>query len=271
MRYVLISLAQTAGVLVLACLSILLAHRLSRAGKWGWTLGCIVPLLLAALIAIAGRFPSTQDYPPFHWIMAGRIRCAAMALVCPLLLTTLLFRLQRKRERWALGVLTALFTFCYSVLPFLMPALTYAEFSRLRTTVDQNGVCLQSNGHTCGPAAAVTALRRIGVQAEEGELAVRAYTTRFGGTGADSLCDAIRERYGLSCQLQFFHSVSELEGREPLIAVVKYGFLVDHYVAVLNVSSTYVTIGDPIVGLRTRTREQFEEEWRRCAIVLEKP
>jgi predicted double-glycine peptidase len=201
--------------------------------------------------------------------MAGRIEFAAMAMICTTLLTTPLSRLRHKRERWGVAILMAIFTIYYSTLPFLMPALTYAEFSGLKTNLDRDGVCIQSSDYTCGPAAAVTALRKIGVPAEEGELAVWAYTTRFTGTGANCLCDAIRDHYGTPCRTQFFQHVGDLRGKEPLVALVKYGFMVDHFVAVLKVTDTEVIAGDPLFGVRKYTISQFDDAWRECAIVFE--
>jgi ABC-type bacteriocin/lantibiotic exporter with double-glycine peptidase domain len=61
-----------------------------------------------------------------------------------------------------------------------------------------------------------------------------------------------------------------LKDKTPFAAIVKFSFMIDHYVAVLSVTETDVTIGDPLAGLRTCTPEEFEKEWRGCAIVIEK-
>jgi predicted double-glycine peptidase len=268
MGYVLTSLAQTVGVIALAGAGVLVGRRISRLPGRTWILGSIVPLVLAAMIAIARRIPQVEAFPPFTWLMAGRTEFAAMALICITLLTTPLSRLRHRRERWAVAVLMSIFTIYYSILPFFMPALTYGEFSRLKTNQDRDAVCIQSNDYTCGPAAAVTALRKIGVPAQEGDLALWAYTTRFTGTGADCLCDAIRDHYGIPCRTRFFQNVEELRGHEPLIAVVKYGFLVDHFVAVMKVTDTEVIAGDPLFGMHRYTIRQFDDAWRKFAIVL---
>jgi hypothetical protein len=89
MGYVLTSLAQTAGVLMLAGAGVVLGRRLSRLPGRMWILGSIGPLVLAAMIAIARRVPQVEPFPPFSWIMAGRIEFAAMALICTTLLTQL--------------------------------------------------------------------------------------------------------------------------------------------------------------------------------------
>jgi len=270
MRYVLISLAQTTGVILLAGFGIFLGRWFSRWRSRAWLVGYIVPLLLVVIIGIPRWSPRIELVPPFSWIMADRMEFAAIALVCTTLLTTSLSRLRQRRQRYAVFLFMVLFTVYFSVPPFLMPVFAYAHLSELETTIDQNGVCLQSNGYNCGPAAAVTVLRKIGVPAEEGELALRAHTTRFAGTPTDSLCAAIRSCYAVPCRTIYCRSIHELKGKEPLIAVVKFGYMVDHYVAVLSVTETDVVLGDPLEGIRTCTHKEFEKEWRKCVIIFEK-
>lgn len=72
------------------------------------------------------------------------------------------------------------------------------------------------------------------------------------------------------CRTIYCRNVHELHGKEPLIAVVKFSYMVDHYVAVLSVTDTDVILGDPLLGLRTCTHKEFEEKWRKCVIVIEK-
>jgi len=202
--------------------------------------------------------------------MADRMEFVAIAFICTILLTTPLSRIKQRRQRLAVFLFMILFTAYFSVTPFLMPVFAYAHLSGLETTIDNDGVCLQSNEYNCGPAAAVTVLRKIGVPAEEGQLALRAHTTRFSGTPTDSLCAAIRSCYSVSCRTIYCRTVHELQGREPLIAIVKYSNMVNHYVAVLSVTDKDVVLGDPLEGIRTCTHKEFEKEWRKCVIVLEK-
>jgi hypothetical protein len=156
-----------------------------------------------------------------------------------------------------------------SILAFLLPAFNYRQLAGLKTLVDVNGVCIQSNGYTCGPAAAVTALRQIGVQAQEGELAVLAHTTRMTGTQPDVLCQVIRERYGVSCRQGWFSDIRELRPHVPAIAVVKFAFLIDHFVAVLEITDAGVSMGDPLEGRVEISHDEFAKRWRQCAIVFD--
>jgi len=269
MKYILISLAETAGVTLLAGLGVALGRWFSQLRSRAWLVGYVVPLLLVGIMALYRHGLWVSPIPPFSWLLAGRVGFAAFAPICATLLTTLICRTQRRGQRFAVILLMLVSIVCFSVLPFLMPAFEYARLSRLETTMD-NGVCLQGNGFTCGPAAAVTVLRKIGIPAEEGELAIRAHSNRFAGTSMDSLCAAIRSAYHVPCRTVFCRSVAELRGKEPFIAVIKYGFLVDHYVAVLSVTEDEVTLGNPLSGLRTCSQEDFEKEWRNWVILVEK-
>ena len=191
------ALLESLGVTLVAACGVALGWWFSNRRKPLWLIGYIAPFLLLILVSLPRRLPRLELVIPFRWIMAGRREFVVMALVCTTLLVTLLPKLSRRGERAMVGLFAAFATLYIAVLPFLMPALDYGRQSRLNTRFDDNGVCLQSNSYNCGPAAAVTALRRLGVPAEEGELAVRAHTSFVAGTSPDSLADAIRRLYGL--------------------------------------------------------------------------
>jgi ABC-type bacteriocin/lantibiotic exporter with double-glycine peptidase domain len=64
--------------------------------------------------------------------------------------------------------------------------------------------------------------------------------------------------------------VAELKGAGLMLAVIKYGFLVDHWVTVLEVTDSAVIIGDPLGGREQLSYEEFAERWRFEGIVLER-
>jgi predicted double-glycine peptidase len=264
-------LIETTGVVGLAAAGVAAGRWCSTWRKPWWLMGYVVSLVLMIVIAAARWFPRLELSPPFAWVMAGRLEFALLAPVVALLLTTPLMRLPRRRERALLAVFMVACVGGFSVLPFLLPAFNYRHLAGLRTQIDTDGVCIQGNGYTCGPAAAVTALREIGVTAEEGTLAIAAHTTRAAGTPSDSLCSAIRSEYGVDCRQMYFRSIDELRGKEPVIAVVKYAFLIDHYVTVLDVTDSTVVIGDPLVGRGELTYKEFAQKWRKHGIVLDRP
>jgi predicted double-glycine peptidase len=143
----------------------------------------------------------------------------------------------------------------------------------LTTKFDNDGICRQSNDYNCGPAAAVTALRKLGFSAEEGELAIEAHTSSATGTPPDILARTLQLRYGnlgLSSEFRVFHNLAELKAAGLTLAVIKYNFWVDHYVTILEVRDAEILVGDPFHGLRTFTRDEFEKKWRFVGVVLKR-
>jgi hypothetical protein len=262
---------ETVGVLLLALVG-------TGIGRWFakkpyWILGFVIPFFFLAVIGIARYFPGLEFFPPVSWLMSGRGEFAAIAIITTMLLTTPLSR----GGTYRLKILVYIFLTCiivyFSVLPFLLPGIIREHLLGLKTRFDQKNVCLQSNGYNCGPAAAVTALRRLGLAAEEGKLAVLAHTNPIAGTPPDSLCLAIQKHHpdeGLLCRYGEFDSISELRGLEPVIALVKYSFLVDHYVTVLTVDEKTLTLGDPSIGFRELSHKEFKRVWRYRALILRK-
>ncbi len=262
---------QTIGVFLLATAGWGLGRWFSKLKKPVWVLGYALLLVVLAFIGLSCYLPALESAAVFSWITAGRTEFALIAPPCAMLLTTPLSRLHRKTTKWLVYALLLVVVAYFAVLPFLLPAVMHDELIGLETVVDRNGVCQQRNGYTCGPAAAVTALRSIGLPAKEGELAVLAHTNPISGTPPDSLCNAIRKRYagyGFGCEYRQFDSLTAFRGLEPAVAPVKHSFLVGHYVTVLKVSDSTITIGDPLAGLREIDHEEFNRMWRRRGLVL---
>jgi predicted double-glycine peptidase len=161
----------------------------------------------------------------------------------------------------------------YSVLPFLVPALIKDHLSSIQTRLSYNGVCFQSTDYTCGPAAAVTALGKLGLSAEEGELAVLSHTSPVAGTLPACLTSALQNRYGsagLRCKYRHFDSIEQLKNAGLTLIMVRDSFLLDHCLAVLKVSDSTVTVADPIAGMMSIPYEHFRKIWRFSGIVLER-
>jgi predicted double-glycine peptidase len=158
-----------------------------------------------------------------------------------------------------------------SVLPFFMPVLLRENLASLQTKMDADNVCVQSTNYTCGPAAAVTALRRLGLTAQEGEIAILSHSSPIAGTLPWCLYKAIQNRYaseGLDCQFRRFDSVSQLREADVTLVVVKDAFLLDHCVAVIEVGDETVTIADPVRGQTKMSYKDFEDVWRFYGIAL---
>jgi predicted double-glycine peptidase len=267
----LLDILQSCAVIILALAGGFVGSSFARRQRAWWLLGFFLPLLPIVFIGVARRsYPLSLDVP-FCWLAAGRVQFAWMALCASVLMSTLLGRLPQSRLRPLTRIFTLLFILQTCVMPFLMPALQRGEISRLKTQIDHDGVCLQSTDYTCGPAAAVTALRAVGIHADEREIALLSHTSRSTGTDPAVLASVLRAQYAgrqITFTYRSFNSAADLPTDRPTIAIIEYGFLVDHFVTVLKSDKGRLTIGDPLRGRTTQPFAEFEREWRHVGIVL---
>ena len=87
----------------------------------------------------------------------------------------------------------------------------------------------------------------------------------------DLLADALQAHYGaqgLTVEARGYKSILELRQTLPMLAVVKYDFLTDHFVTVLEVTETEVVVGDPLCGKSRYSHQAFDEIWRYAGLVL---
>ena len=265
------ALLQTLAVIALAILGGAIGVWFSRRKSLLWLVGFVLPIIPILMIGAARRWYPLGFQLPFRWLVMGRTQFAITALATAMLIFTLIGRLPKARLRRMVGVFMVLLIFQACVMPFLMPAIQHNQIAGLQTRIDRNGVCLQSTDYTCGPAAAVTALRALGLHADEAEIALVAGTSRSNGTQPDMLANALQNQFAashLQCDYRAFSTAADLPANHPVIALMRYQFLVDHYVTVLKVGRNHLTIGDPLTGLTDETIEEFESNWRRVGIVV---
>jgi len=241
--------------------------------KMWWLAGYLAPLAGIIIYAMASRRAELAFVPPASWMMAGRNKFAVIGLFAAVVLTIPMMKLPRRRDRNAVIVLMIAVVLGVSVWPIVAPAFNRGRMSGLATKIDDDGICRQSTEYTCGPAAAVTALRKLGFKAEEGEIAILAHTSAVNGTPPDELADALRQRYeseGLTCEYRAFKNAGELPADAITLAVIKFNWLCDHYVAVLRVNDQTVEVGDPLMGITRLMRADFEQQWRHVGVVVRK-
>ncbi len=261
---------ETAGVALLAILGTVLGIGSRQFRRPVWFLGYLLSLALLAILLL-GRLAVLNFTFPFSWLVATRMRFILIALATTLGLTTPLSRLPYRWEKVGVCLLMGAVLWRFSLVPFLMPAVLEGELARLQTTIDNSGVCRQATEYTCGPAAAVTALRRLGLSASEGQIAIRAHASPTVGTLPACLSKALRELYGaegLHCQYRTFDSIDQLRRSGITLAVVRSALLKDHCVAVLGVSEKAVIVADPATGMAAIPHEEFRAIWRFSGIVL---
>jgi predicted double-glycine peptidase len=257
----------------MSLLGISLGWLFSRLKRSYWLLGCSISFVLITMLVLTRYTNGLHFVAPFSWVAVGRARFITLSLAVSMGLTAPLSRLPHKFEKLIVCFLMAGFVTWFSVLPLLVPVLVRDRLSDLRTSFDVNGICRQTTDYTCGPAAAVTALGRLGLAAEEGELAVLSYTSPMTGTLPTCLSAAIESRYsadGLTCRYRRFDSIDQLRDAGVTLAMVKDTFLVDHCLTILDVSQDAITVADPAIGTRLMPLGQFERIWRFAGIVLER-
>lgn len=267
----LVILGQILGIILLAIAGAKIGQVLAQKPRAIWLGGFILLMLPLLLIGLARKLPQLEFMPPCLWLMAGRSEFVVLAFLIPALLGIPAALLPLPRQRLLVQVLGGLCVCSYSVFPFLMPALHRSSLQKLQTSIDRDGVCLQGTGYTCGPSASVTALHRLGVRAEEAALALTAHSSLYSGTPPDSLCVAIDELYGsqgVTTEFRYCATAEELQ--LPAVALLKWGTMTDHYVAVLSCSTEEVVVGDPLHGKVKMPRATFDQRWRHCAIFFKR-
>ncbi len=265
---------ETIGVFAVAATGMLLGHMASRSGSLSRTAALGVTFLLVGLVLV-GRFPTVvYRWPALYPLAAGRVRFVLLVFAVTLGLSAPLAQLTRPGVRMLTCVMMALFVSALTIFPFVGPAAVQGQLATLYNQWDADQVCRQSQPFTCGAAAAATALRRLGIEADEGELAVAARTSPMIGASVWTLYLALNERYspqGVSCSFGMFDRLDAVPQDGVMLAVMRDSAWGDHCVVVLEMTSRGVTIADPAQGLIHLSIEQFLRSWRGSGIVLRRP
>jgi len=74
----------------------------------------------------------------------------------------------------------------------------------------------------------------------------------------------------LTAKYRTFKNIAELKQAGLALAVVKFGFMVDHWVTVLEVTDSEVIVGDPLNGLEKLSYDEFRKKWRFEGVVLKR-
>lgn len=236
-----------------------------------WFTGYLLPLAVIAAVVITGFNETIGFMPPSCWLATGRIKFVILSLAAVTGLATLLPHLHSKFQKISVRLIMGVAVIWFAVLPFLTTALVKSDLQNLKTLVDSQGFCFQTKDYTCGPAAAVTALKKLGLSATEGEIALLAHSNPVTGTLPSCLYSALKDRYGnagLVCNYACFNSIAELKNAGITLAPVKDSFLSNHCVTILNVSDKMVTFADPVLGKKSLSHAQFEKIWRFSGITL---
>ncbi len=265
---------QTFAVIAVIICSTIAAYKLSTTKGNYWLIGYGLSLVFILILAAVRFYVRLNFIWPISWLMIGRVRFVVFAIFIPLGIITPLPKLRTRRAKVALVSLMSVTLCWFAIMPFLSAAVMRPYFSSIGNRIDTDGVCFQTTNYTCGPAAAVTALKRLDLPAHEGTLAVLAYTTPMTGTIPSALARAIKQQYAdtdLEITYEYLLSIDQLATADVSLVMVKSSLLSDHCIAVLEVTPENVTYADPVYGVHTITRSEFKQIWRSMAILLSRP
>ncbi len=227
-------------------------------------LGLLTGIILFKLFEPAW-VPGTAYYFCF-----GMGLCYLMAFCIPVGIVPVLHRVPTRPRRITVMILSALVLIVAAYVPTAAAMWVRADLTQKITTFTPNGVCLQNTDYTCGPAAAVTALDQLGIEADESKIALAARTSPITGTRIGDLYHHLNTAYkheGLNCRIRKI-DVESLTAAGPALVSLKETAMLQHCVAVLDVTEDSVTLADPWIGIRKLSRQQFASQWTGRALLL---
>ena len=149
-------------------------------------------------------------------------------------------------------------------LPFIKPILTPVDVAGQLHDEWSDGVCLQTTSATCGPASLATILAGYGMHCSERAIACRSYSS-MGGTENWYLIRYARQQgFQVHCRHE-----REL-ARIPMPAIIGIGTAhYGHFITLLGVEQGRYSIGDPLIGRMSLSRQEFDEKYRLSGFVMQ--
>lgn len=145
----------------------------------------------------------------------------------------------------------------------ILAAFTAGDAPTLYGRVRADGLCLQTSGYSCAPAAAAMYLDRLGVPATEEEMASLCVTRRDGTTDAGIARGLRRKLPGRDVRVE---ALRYEDLRAPALVSILLPGRIGHAVLVERIDSESVTLADPGHGRWRTSRADFEARWQGSSI-----
>ena len=153
--------------------------------------------------------------------------------------------------------------------PMLLPAYASSLSDQVQRLPRGGIEVIQSTGWSCGPAALAWALETKGIPVTERQVAGLAGSTPFHGTTDAGLLRACH-KLGLPATIRRNLRFDDLVALpKPCLVTWHLSGLVLHAIVVLGAGPDKVQVGDPMMGQVDYTREEFEHDWLRDALVVQ--
>jgi hypothetical protein len=254
---------QLAAFPILATVAVVGGLRLAGCRRW-W-MGVVLPLGVFGLVIAGHRSAWLRFVAPASWAVDADWGPLLMTAAIGMVFATLMPKLPRRSTRVYVGAAMGFMLVNYGLLPAALPLVSRVVLAENVTTIDRDGVCLQSHNYTCGPAAAVTCLVRLGIRADEATLAADSRCAPALGTDGHLLAAAVTRRYPeIRCGYRYVERVEDI--RPPAVTDMYLPGIGGHYVAVLEVRDGMVIVGDPLRGQEVMARGEFLAAWTHGAI-----
>jgi hypothetical protein len=231
-----------------------LARKNARSRRWwNWTLAVLSSLPALActayylhLIQDTPMYIALRSLPGFEALSGGIGLLAGML--------TRVLRLPR-RWKWAPGLLGFGLLLAPFLKPILLPVTMQGEFQDRWS----DGVCLQSGYSTCGPASLATLMALHGDRRTEKETARNSYSS-LTGTEIWYLVRLARNR-GFLVSWGDVASLATVPV-PAMIGTTMTGSGAGHFITLLGRTPSQLEVGDPLIGRRAFTAEQFAKRYR---------
>lgn len=260
-------------VIVLSIVGFITGLKISKKKKSLWIPSFIGSFTIVILIALGRQFITLTFVPPISWLMHGTTEYFLFAPLCAIMIVSPFSTFKGKPKK-ALYIIVMCLGIAYmSLTPFVLPLLLKSKHEKIPTVINKDGVCLQRTLYTCGPASSVTALGKLGIEAEEGELAILVNTTFMTGTPPDILSATLNEKYGQSgikTEYRKFENINELKQAGMTLVILHLSHFVDHYITVFEVTDDKVIVGDPLSGKVELPHDDFLRQWRNVGITIKR-
>jgi len=142
-----------------------------------------------------------------------------------------------------------------------------AAAGRIQMGFSDRAYCPQSSGYSCGPAACVSLLSVLGVDATEGEMMELCRTPTYGGTSLFRICRGLRLKLGDKCNARIIDGDPErlrAHGGPAIVAVRRM-----HAVTLYFVGEDVVVLDPGLGAPKTITFEECVERYGGDAVIVD--